>query len=150
MRDHQRLHRRKNPDLVKATEGKRDKSKRAAARRVERAIDPEPSRAALSKSFQKHKVKRMAEMRAWKKAHPEEFRALQKAGKANRRALEKAATGRISKADVLHLFEVQLGMCAAQDCRVDLANGFQLDHVIPLSRGGFQQCEQCAITLRAL
>jgi hypothetical protein len=132
----QKSYRTKYPERHRASKLKPGHAVLAAKRRERRAKDPSKDRAALSRSFQKHKAKRMAEAKAWKEANPEKYTAIQKAGKANRRALEKAATGRISKADVLHLFEVQLGMCAADDCRADLANGFHLDHIHSLRRGG--------------
>jgi hypothetical protein len=136
MAAHQRGYRKAHPDRVRAAKMKHGFEPLAAYKRELRSKNPEKFKEIQSKSWQKHKTKRMEENREWKKSHPEQFRAIQKAGKANRRALEKAATGRISKADVLHLFEVQLGMCAADDCRADLANGFHLDHIHSLRRGG--------------
>jgi 5-methylcytosine-specific restriction endonuclease McrA len=136
MAAHQRRYRKNRPDLVRATEQKRDKAKRAADKREIRAKDPEIHRAVLRKSAQKHKAKRYAETAAWKKSHPEQFRALQRAGKANRRAREIAAEGRINKSDVLRLFEQQLGRCAAADCGRDISDNYQVDHIHPLVKGG--------------
>lgn len=145
MRDHQRRYRRKHPDRIKATEAKRDKAKTAADRRAARAKNPERDRAALRRSFQKHKAKRLAESRAWKEANREQWRAMQKAYKANRRALEAEAGGRIKKSEVLQLFTRQNGKCAAIDCQCDIANGFHLDHIIPLSRGGSNGIENAQL-----
>ena len=51
-----------------------------------------------------------------------------------RRARELSAEGNFTTDDVNRIFEEQGGLCAY--CRRSIADGFHIDHAIPLSRGG--------------
>lgn len=50
----------------------------------------------------------------------------------NRRAREQ--TGKLSKGIVVYLYGVQRGLCGC--CGTELTNDYQIDHIVPLSRGG--------------
>jgi len=58
----------------------------------------------------------------------------QRAKENKRRALKQQSGGVFSKTDVDKLYSLQNGRCAV--CKVNLANRFDVDHVIPLARGG--------------
>lgn len=53
---------------------------------------------------------------------------------ANRRAREQAAEGRHSIADIRRLLEAQRFCCA--DCGKSIKDGYHVDHVVPISKGG--------------
>jgi 5-methylcytosine-specific restriction endonuclease McrA len=130
---HQRAYRVKYPDLVAATEAKRDKAARAEARREARAKPDSNHKEVLRKSYQKHKAKRNAEMKAWRAvpANKEAMLAYMRCFKAARRA--NPLPGHFTTDDVLILFEKQDGQCAA--CGCDLVR-YEIDHIDPLAKGG--------------
>lgn len=82
---------------------------------------------------------------AWAKDNPEKMKAYnatyhaanpeaERASRQNRRARLRAAEGSITKADVTWLFDLQRGTCPA--CKADLNDGYHVDHIQALSRGG--------------
>lgn len=68
--------------------------------------------------------------RQWAKDHPLVMRAIV----ARRRSLRLKAEGRYTNRDVLSLLAAQNGRC--KSCGRDICCGFEVDHVIPLTRGG--------------
>jgi 5-methylcytosine-specific restriction endonuclease McrA len=80
--------------------------------------------------------KNAAIVRAWHKKNPEMTRATW----IRRRARASAAPGDFTAADIQSLFELQNGLCAYHllnpHCHVNLENGYTVDHIIPLVRGG--------------
>lgn len=129
MAAHQRHYRKKHPDRVSATQRKRQ-HKNTALSRKRRAANPEPTRAALRKSFQKHKAKRMAETKAWRKKHKAAVALYMRPIKVMRRAAE----GRFDSDDIVRMLAEQNNTCMA--CPADISSSYHTDHVIPLSRGG--------------
>jgi 5-methylcytosine-specific restriction endonuclease McrA len=129
-RGHQRRYREKRPDLVKATEDKRDKAKRAAEKKALRIKDPEKHKTALSRSFQKHKTKRMAENKEWKRKHKEAVKLYMRAIKVMRRAAE----GRFGESDIIRMLAEQNNLCVG--CSVDISTGYHVDHIKSLRKGG--------------
>lgn len=80
----------------------------------------------------KNKARLAAQVRAWGNANPD--RRAQ--SRRNRRAREMKAEGRHTAADILSLLAQQLGMCAC-GCGVHFSEvGYDVDHKVPLSRGG--------------
>lgn len=69
--------------------------------------------------------------REWSKRNVEAARALV----ARRRSVKLKAEGRYSKDDVLKMFVDQEKKCAECGCDLDAA-GYNIDHIIPLTRGG--------------
>ncbi len=66
----------------------------------------------------------------WHKANPDRRRA----SHVNRRALKKLAAGTHTHADILFLLSAQQEKCPV--CRVGIVNGYHVDHIYPLSKGG--------------
>lgn len=54
----------------------------------------------------------------------------------NRRSRKKKAGGKHTKDDVLMILISQGNRCAEPTCRVDLSNGYHVDHIMPLKLGG--------------
>ncbi|MGN6148812.1 MAG: HNH endonuclease [Rhizomicrobium sp.] len=82
----------------------------------------------------------------WKRTHKDERRA----HKAARRARQLGAEGKWTPADIADLFEKQKGKCAHSWCKVSIKNGYHIDHVISLAKGGDNDkrnlqllCEPC-------
>jgi 5-methylcytosine-specific restriction endonuclease McrA len=134
MAAHQRRYRKEHPDRVRATKMKHGHAHLAAYKRALRAKNPEPSRVALRRSFQKHRTKRMEESRAWKAANPEANSRLQRSAKARRRALELGAEGSYTRQDIERMHMEQKFICAA--CPTDISVSYHVDHMIPLARSG--------------
>jgi 5-methylcytosine-specific restriction endonuclease McrA len=67
---------------------------------------------------------------AWAKRNPENV----KARAAKRRAIKLGADGFHTKYDILEIRKAQKDKCAY--CKVKLAGGGHVDHIIPLSKGG--------------
>ncbi|MCY0910901.1 HNH endonuclease [Massilia antarctica] len=66
----------------------------------------------------------------WSQAHPENARVVQQ----NRMARKRASGGKISRGIVAKLMRLQKGRCAC--CGKLLGKGYNLDHHMPLARGG--------------
>jgi 5-methylcytosine-specific restriction endonuclease McrA len=69
-------------------------------------------------------------VKRWGKANKEKLRVYQ----ANHLALKAGAEGSYTAGDIKALFQAQGGLCVG--CSVDLAKGYQRDHIVPLSKGG--------------
>jgi 5-methylcytosine-specific restriction endonuclease McrA len=68
---------------------------------------------------------------AWR----EENRELVASFRRNRRARERSADGRHTGSDIKTLFASQGGLCAC-GCGLSLSDTYEVDHKIPISRGG--------------
>jgi 5-methylcytosine-specific restriction endonuclease McrA len=72
---------------------------------------------------------------AWRERNPDKSRAIQQACSHRRRAREASAPGFHTAADLRRIYERQKGKCPL--CRNSFAKvGSELDHIIPLARGG--------------
>lgn len=54
----------------------------------------------------------------------------------NRRARLAGAPGTHTREDILKLFDNQDGLCNNPACKVGLVQGYHVDHMVPVSRGG--------------
>jgi len=72
--------------------------------------------------------------KAWRMGNPEKAALLDRAKDARRRSFKKQAFGSHNAKDILDLLLKQRNECAG--CRVSLASGYHVDHIVPLSRGG--------------
>jgi 5-methylcytosine-specific restriction endonuclease McrA len=75
-------------------------------------------------------------------------------GEQRRRARKRAAEGSHTVDELKALFQRQRGKCAY--CGVSIRNGYHIDHVIPLARGGSNwianialACAKCNLTKSA-
>lgn len=145
-REFHRAYRAKYPDRIAATEAKRDKAARATARRVSRAEGNEDYKAALRKSYRKHKTKRLAEMKEWRAIpeNKESVYAYMRSFKAQRRA--NPPVGMYTMDDVEQMFLDQAGECAG--CGGMLNENYHVDHVNPLARNGTNSAENLELLCR--
>jgi 5-methylcytosine-specific restriction endonuclease McrA len=94
------------------------------------------NRDAVRKRKRAHYLANWAEIRAkfseWAKANRHILRVHERRYKA----LLKGAEGTHTAADVARLMEEQGALCASPACRKSLVEGYQVDHIVPLSRGG--------------
>lgn len=127
------------------------------ARRVTewRAKNPESVKAIKARYEERHKEEKRARNKHWEAVNPEKANALKAAWRAanpgyskewasrnrdkvnsyahNRRA---KYIGRYTKADIEAIFARQRGLCANPACRVSIASKFDVDHIMPIHRGG--------------
>lgn len=66
--------------------------------------------------------------------NPDKVREQRRPACSAARARRKAVPGKFKRADVERLYQEQQGKCLA--CTVDLNTSFQVDHILPLIRGG--------------
>lgn len=76
--------------------------------------------------------KYLAAVKCWKLANPEAVRAMDN----GKRARRKAAPGTHTAAEIRDLFAKQKGKCAHPWCRILLKDGYHVDHIQALARGG--------------
>jgi 5-methylcytosine-specific restriction endonuclease McrA len=112
-----------------------------------RTLNPEKARASTIAWQTKYPDRRGAASKAWHAANPEQNRANQH----NRRAQKRKAGGKYTISDIRGLYSKQRGKCAY--CRVSLKNGYHIDHIVALSKGGTNwisniqlTCKKCNLT----
>lgn len=136
--------------------------------------NPDKVKAQQASQYRKHRVKRLAQQKEyssknadkilvrvieWTKKNPDKSKTYKAKWAAknpdvvriighNRRARSRAADGRCTKSDIDRIFKAQKGKCAY--CRTSLADGFDMDHIVPLAKGGSNHpsniqlcCESC-------
>lgn len=133
----------KNPDSVKAAQQRhrqstRDKS--AAYARQWRAANREHCRS-YEREYRGENREKIREQQAKARA---ENRLRFRSYNAKRYAMQLAAGGTYCAADIERLYAEQDGLC--RWCSEPLSDGFEVDHVIPLSRGGSNSPENLAVT----
>jgi 5-methylcytosine-specific restriction endonuclease McrA len=72
--------------------------------------------------------------RQWNSANPERASEIARTSAANRRSRKKFSGGRLSTGLAQQLLKLQRGKCAC--CGTSLKDGYHLDHITPLARGG--------------
>ena len=100
-------------------------------RRQKWAAENKDRDAAYSRQYRKENKEAVAaRVKACYKKRPEVYRTLRE----NRRARLKNADGSYTSSDIFRLMNEQGGKCNM--CPVSLHDGYDVDHIIPLSRGG--------------
>ena len=99
--------------------------------------------------YWRHREKKILEKRIWRKANPEReneikrlwyknnpevAKAMQWRKKMIRRSRENATEGSFCKHQIKDLYKSQLGLCYY--CGINLNRKYEVDHMIPLSKGG--------------
>lgn len=107
-----------------------NKEKRNAS--IKAWADANKERLSLSRKawYLENADRRAAAKKAWNKANPEKTLSYCR----NRRALKKAADGSHTGEDIKNLLILQKSKCAV--CRKSIANGYEVDHIVALSKGG--------------
>lgn len=123
----QQKYRKKNPEKASA------RSKAGRIRRL--TADPEKERARLR-----------AKWKRWFEADPTKHRQKARRNNDRRRARKRGNTTLVhyTKADVERQFNLQSGCCYY--CGISVLNNFQVDHFIPLSRGGSNAADNIVIS----
>jgi len=91
-------------------------------------------------------VEQVKAERAYFRAYYQANRAAYDAHRQNRKARLLAVGGRITAVDVRHAFSMQGGTCAY--CPADLTQGYEVDHKMPVSRGGSNTPENICLACR--
>jgi 5-methylcytosine-specific restriction endonuclease McrA len=109
----------------------------------------ERARAKTKELYHANREERIKQTRQWREQNPERYRANNanrypkyytehreeyRAWVRNRRARQRQAPGKHTPADIEHLYDQQQGKCAY--CQCSLQNGYHVDHIVPLARGG--------------
>lgn len=104
---------------------------RSAARVAERAADPEKVRAIDRRAERNRKQTSAQRSAAWRKANPERHRIQAQQYRATRRAVQAAAVIGNVCYESLHAFFPDCYLCGQP-----LSGEVDVDHIVPLSRGG--------------
>jgi len=118
----QRDHYRRNTDKVKAKSLEYYAKNREVGKLKRRAYHAKNAIAGRKRSA------------AWKAKNPERAKELSRVACLNRHVRSRAAEGRHTAEDIKTLYEKQNGLCIV--CRTSLSEGYEVDHMNPLSRGG--------------
>lgn len=92
--------------------------------------NPDKIRANNRRWYESNRAYAIAKAAEWKRNNPESFSISTRKNEAKRRAAE----GSFAHRDVMRMFSAQDGKCAA--CGCDIAAAYEIDHIIPISRGG--------------
>jgi len=95
-----------------------------------RAAHPEQRKATLRLWRAKNKAKHLEQRKARRKANPNVYRAHTE----NRRARKLAAGGSFTAQQIDNLYILQRHKCVG--CGVSIKRGFEIDHILALSKGG--------------
>lgn len=131
----------KHPERVKASNKKwreKDIEKaralgRAATARM-RSKDADRAKSIARAHRQKNRDKYLSATRAWRKNNPEKVKLCSSVAKQKRRSRKLGNGGTYSIKDVTDRLMLQKNKCGY--CRVHLYNGYHVDHIIALARGG--------------
>ena len=128
-----REYRAKNADRLKAERAAKyalNREEILAANRARRRADPDKWALYQAKAREKHREAAKRRSHEWHKANPDQARAQRQIQRARKRNAEGRHTGK----DIQAIFAAQRGRCAY--CRVSIADGYHVDHIIALARGG--------------
>lgn len=120
------------------------KEQRKKARREHYINNRDHVRAQNSQWYQNNKEKRLEKGRQWRAANRDRTRILERTHRHTRRARLHSAAGKHTADDIQCQFRAQKGRCWWCGCK--LKDGFHVDHLIPLSRGGSNSPENLVIS----
>ena len=93
--------------------------------------DPEKAREAKRLDYERHKPKRRAAVKAWKRTHREQWNAMQRLNRARRKAAKVSVGVRVTQAQIMAkvvYWGDRCWMCHGPWC--------EMDHVKPITKGG--------------
>jgi hypothetical protein len=101
-----------------------------------RAANPERSREAKRRCYEKQRDYYRAKRKEWLAEHANDPQVIerQRTRTRNRRARLRNVAGRHTATDIQSLYEKQGGKC--EMCKVKLGSKFHVDHVMPVALGG--------------
>lgn len=133
---------------------KRNAAKVAANTRAYHKAHPEWSRETKRRHYDRHRDKVIAKSKKYREQTPNYWKLSQgkeAAKSATRRARKRNAPGKFTVKDIRRKLSIQRGRCFY--CHHLLGGQFQVDHYIPLSRGGSNwpdniviACTECNLT----
>jgi 5-methylcytosine-specific restriction endonuclease McrA len=126
-----------NKDRVKANRKRylaENGEKLRAKKRQDREQNPDHIRMLARMSYQKHRDIRIAGVRRYQAENRERRNEQMRAGTIRRRARIMNASGNHNSADIKKQYAIQHGCCFW--CSTPVGRTYQVDHVMPLSRGG--------------
>lgn len=86
-------------------------------------------------------------VRDWMQANPDKARRIRRTQKVRRKALIRNALGSFTTKQISKMHDEQQGCCAY--CSAALNGYYEIEHVIPLSRGGSNHIENIALVCRS-
>lgn len=128
-RQYQRDYNKKNPEKIKANNAKKAPTRREYNSK-RRAADPEKARLHDRIRYANSREQSIARSLRYQKRHPE----IRQFHERKRRARKANAEGFFTKSDVDLLYKSQKAKC--WHCGKSIVNGYHIDHLIPLARGG--------------
>jgi 5-methylcytosine-specific restriction endonuclease McrA len=127
----------KNPERARAKSLKfyRANRDRLLKRFAEnRAINKDRDKRTQKAWREANKERKRANDLRWQQAHQEKMRLFRRISEHRRRAAKLKSSGHYTKSDVERLYLHQRCRCAC--CRKSIKDGYEIDHIAPLSRGG--------------
>jgi len=159
-KDYYAKNREKN--IKRATEWRNKNPERSAANQKKWNQE---NKTYVNQRAKKYKAHQLLLQRKYRKENPDKFRAKTREWRkkypyraritdANKKAMRKGAEGRYTKDDVNQILKMQRNKCAY--CQKDLDDGYHVDHITPLCRGGSNWprnlqmlCEPCNLSKHA-
>lgn len=87
-----------------------------------------------AKKYDGAKEFRRAQIKEWQDKNREKFKEIGRIACLNRVARKAKASGKYTVKDVRKMYDAQNGECVA--CKTSLLQGYHVDHIVPLSKGG--------------
>ena len=139
------IYRQNNPEKMKEYERKRYYL--TLDYRKEYRINHRDELNAYSKEYAStHSQEAVKRSRDWAKNNPERHRILQQIAARRRYARKLKAEGTFNLNDILNILFEQSNLCAY--CGIRVYDDFQIDHIIPLSRGGSNWPDNLAVSCK--
>lgn len=113
-----------------------NKEHKKALAREYRANNLQSVKVSQSLGYQRHRAKRVAKIKEWQANNREKYDEHVRHGTLNRIARKRGAEGQYTVDDVHALGNRQSWVCNNPFCMCDIRAAYDVDHIVPLSRGG--------------